>query len=122
MKTKGLGVDEIPRTVEGKYLKLIYEIHKAKGTLDMGDLDADGKLTVFDLGYVLEDGFKSVGTIKSGRSASSSGQNNINRIAGRRHIKGSFAGKKKVDTARKKFSTNKGRLGLITKIKKRLRL
>jgi len=122
VKTKGFDVDEIPRTVEGKYLKLIYEIHNAKGTLDMGDLDGDGKLTVFDLGYVLEDGFKSLDTTKSGRSASSSGQNNINHIAGRRHMKGSFAGKKKVDTARKRFSTSKGSLGLITKIKKRLRL
>lgn len=41
--------DEIPRLVAGKYLKLLYEIHKNKGTLSNSDLNGDGKLDVFDL-------------------------------------------------------------------------
>ena len=41
--------DEIPRLITGKYLKLLYDIHEAKGTLDASDLNGDGKLDVFDL-------------------------------------------------------------------------
>jgi hypothetical protein len=32
-----------------KYLKLLYDIHEAKGTLETSDLNGDGKLDVFDL-------------------------------------------------------------------------
>jgi hypothetical protein len=42
--------DEIPRLVLGKYLKLIFEIHEKGGSLDSADLNADGKLDIFDLG------------------------------------------------------------------------
>ncbi len=41
--------DEVPRLIVGKYLKLLYEIHKAKGTLHFSDLNGDGKLDVLDL-------------------------------------------------------------------------
>lgn len=41
--------DELPRVVEGKYLKLLYEIHKNNGTLQASDLNGDGKLDVLDL-------------------------------------------------------------------------
>lgn len=41
--------DEIPRLIAGKYLKLLYEIHEAKGTLNASDLNGDGKLDVLDL-------------------------------------------------------------------------
>lgn len=44
---------EVPRIVLGKYLKLIYEIHKKQGTLDKSDLNTDGKLDVYDLGVIL---------------------------------------------------------------------
>lgn len=44
---------EIPRIVLGKYLKLIYDVHKKQNTLDVSDLNNDGKLNVFDLGVVL---------------------------------------------------------------------
>jgi hypothetical protein len=47
---------EIPRIALGKYLKLIFEIHEARGTLDAVDLNADGELDVFDLGAVLMSG------------------------------------------------------------------
>ncbi len=46
--------DDIPRIAEGKYLKLIYNIHKTRGTLESTDLDGDGKLTVFDLGIIAD--------------------------------------------------------------------
>lgn len=46
----GLGKkDEIPRLIAGKYLKLLYDIHEAKGTLDATDLNGDGFLDVLDL-------------------------------------------------------------------------
>lgn len=41
--------DEIPRLITGKYLKLLYDIHEAKGTLEASDLNGDGKLDVLDL-------------------------------------------------------------------------
>lgn len=44
----------IPRLVLGKYLKLIYDIHKKQGTLDSTDLDGDGEINVYDLGVILK--------------------------------------------------------------------
>ncbi len=41
--------DKVPRIVAGKYLKLLYEIHEAKGNLDATDLNGDGTLDVLDL-------------------------------------------------------------------------
>ena len=41
--------DLVPRLVAGKYLKLLYEIHDSRGTLDSADLNGDGKLDVLDL-------------------------------------------------------------------------
>lgn len=41
--------DDLPRIVAGKYLKLLYEIHEKNGTLEMRDLNGDGKLDVMDL-------------------------------------------------------------------------
>jgi len=41
--------DELPRLVAGKYLKLLYEIHDSKGTLNATDLNGDGILDVLDL-------------------------------------------------------------------------
>lgn len=41
--------DEVPRLIAGKYLKLLYDIHEARGTLEASDLNGDGKLDVFDL-------------------------------------------------------------------------
>jgi hypothetical protein len=39
----------LPRIVAGKYLKLLYEIHESRGTLNASDLNGDGKLDVLDL-------------------------------------------------------------------------
>lgn len=44
---------EIPRVVLGKYLKLVYVLHEAQGTLDKADLNGDGELDIFDLGVVI---------------------------------------------------------------------
>jgi hypothetical protein len=45
--------DELPRIVEGKYLKLIYECHECRGTLhDPADLNLDGEINVRDLGWI----------------------------------------------------------------------
>lgn len=41
--------DKIPRLIAGKYLKLLYDIHESKGTLNASDLNGDGKLDVLDL-------------------------------------------------------------------------
>ena len=43
---------EIPRLVLGKYLKLVFDYHEASGTLDVSDVNHDGKLDVFDLGAI----------------------------------------------------------------------
>jgi len=45
---------EIPRLVLGKYLKLVYDKHDKKGTLDSDDINQDGKLNVFDLGAIFK--------------------------------------------------------------------
>jgi len=45
---------EIPRIVLGKYLKLVFDFHENKGTLDSSDLDMDGSLNVFDLGAIFK--------------------------------------------------------------------
>lgn len=41
--------DDIPRLIVGKYLKLLYEIHESRDTLNASDLNGDGKLDVLDL-------------------------------------------------------------------------
>jgi hypothetical protein len=43
---------EIPRIVLGKFLKLAFDHHEHLGTLDSEDLNADGKLDVYDLGVI----------------------------------------------------------------------
>jgi hypothetical protein len=45
--------DIIPRLIEKKYLKTIYNCHECAGTLDKGDIDGDGVLTVLDIDYIL---------------------------------------------------------------------
>lgn len=44
---------EVPRLVLGKYLKLIFDMHDHAGSLDLADLNNDGKLDIFDLCAVL---------------------------------------------------------------------
>ena len=44
--------DEIPRLVEGKFLKLVYRCHECRGTLESTDVDLDGRLDVMDLGAI----------------------------------------------------------------------
>lgn len=46
---------KLPRLVRSKFLKLIYKVHEAQGTLDAKDLNLDGKLDVYDLGIVITD-------------------------------------------------------------------
>ena len=45
--------DIIPKLVEKKYLKTIYNCHECAGTLDSGDINGDGELTVLDIDYIL---------------------------------------------------------------------
>lgn len=47
---------EVPQPVLGEYLKLVFDAHERAGTLDRGDLNADGKLAVLDLAAVLPRG------------------------------------------------------------------
>jgi hypothetical protein len=51
--------DRIPILAEKKYLKTVYCCHECAGTLESGDLDGDGEITVLDLDYILRKGFKS---------------------------------------------------------------
>jgi ribosomal protein S27AE len=45
--------DFVPHLLEKKYLKTIYNCHKCAGTLDKGDLDGDGQITVLDIDFIL---------------------------------------------------------------------
>jgi hypothetical protein len=45
--------DLIPPLLEKKYLKTIYNCHLCAGTLDAGDIDGDGELTVLDIDYII---------------------------------------------------------------------
>lgn len=47
--------NEVPRLVEGKFLKLVYECHECRGTLDSTDLDLSGELDVMDLGWIFNE-------------------------------------------------------------------
>jgi ribosomal protein S27AE len=46
--------DLIPPLLEKKYLKTIYNCHLCAGTLDKGDIDGDGELTVLDIDHIIE--------------------------------------------------------------------
>ncbi|RMD84789.1 MAG: HNH endonuclease [Lentisphaerae bacterium] len=45
--------DRIPPLLEKKYLKTIWNCHECAGTLDVGDLDGDGRITVLDIDQIL---------------------------------------------------------------------
>jgi hypothetical protein len=45
--------DLIPPLLEKKYLKTIYNCHLCAGTLDGGDIDGDGELTVLDIDHIV---------------------------------------------------------------------
>ncbi|MBN2379739.1 HNH endonuclease [candidate division WOR-3 bacterium] len=47
--------NEIPRLVEGKLLKLLYECHGCRGTLECSDLDSSGELDVMDLNWIFNE-------------------------------------------------------------------
>ena len=46
-------VDMVPPLVEKKYLKTIFKCHECACTLDSGDLDGDGEISVLDIDYVI---------------------------------------------------------------------
>jgi ribosomal protein L37AE/L43A len=46
--------DSIPPFLERKYLKVVYDCLNCARCLDCGDLDGDGKLTVFDIDFALQ--------------------------------------------------------------------
>jgi hypothetical protein len=48
--------DLIPPLAEKKYLKTMYACHICAGTLDGGDIDGDGELTVLDIDNIVEKG------------------------------------------------------------------
>lgn len=48
------GKYKIPRLVLGKYLKLIFDVHEKRGTLDSSDVNNDGKLDIYDLCEILK--------------------------------------------------------------------
>lgn len=46
-------VDEIPKLVLSKFLKLAFRLHETQGTIDLKDPNMDGVLDVYDLGVVI---------------------------------------------------------------------
>ncbi len=46
-------VDEIPKLVLSKFLKLTYRLHETQGTLQLSDPNMDGVLDIYDLGVVI---------------------------------------------------------------------
>ena len=46
-------IDEIPKLVLSKFLKLSYQLHETQGTLDLEDPNMDGVLDIYDLGVVI---------------------------------------------------------------------
>jgi hypothetical protein len=46
-------IDEIPKLVISKFLKLSYRLHETQGTLDLEDPNMDGVLDIYDLGVVI---------------------------------------------------------------------
>lgn len=46
-------IDEIPKLVISKFLKLSYKLHETQGTLDLKDPNMDGVLDIYDLGVVI---------------------------------------------------------------------
>lgn len=47
--------NEVPRLVEGKLLKLLYECHSCRGTLESTDLDSSGELDILDLAWIFNE-------------------------------------------------------------------
>jgi hypothetical protein len=45
--------DVIEPLLEKKYLKTIFNCHRCAGTLDKGDLDGDGEISVLDIDFIL---------------------------------------------------------------------
>jgi hypothetical protein len=46
-------IDEIPKLVLSKFLKLTYGLHETQGRLDLKDPNMDGVLDIYDLGVVI---------------------------------------------------------------------
>lgn len=46
-------LDDIPKLVLSKFLKLVYKVHETQGTLDLKDPNMDGVLDINDLGVVI---------------------------------------------------------------------
>jgi hypothetical protein len=46
-------LDEVPKLVLSKFLKLAYRVHETQGTLDLKDPNMDGVLDIYDLGVVI---------------------------------------------------------------------
>jgi hypothetical protein len=46
-------LDEVPKLVLSKFLKLAYRLHETQGTLDLKDPNMDGVLDIYDLGVVI---------------------------------------------------------------------
>ncbi len=46
-------LDEVPKLVLSKFLKLTYRLHETQGTLDLKDPNMDGVLDIYDLGVVI---------------------------------------------------------------------
>lgn len=57
--------DEVPRVAEGKYLKLLYQVHEAMGTLDAGRADLERLCVDCEVGYLCEESALTVYCLES---------------------------------------------------------
>jgi hypothetical protein len=57
--------DEVPRIAEGKYLKLLYDLHEAKGTLEKGRKDLEELCKICTVGYLCKESALTVYCLES---------------------------------------------------------
>jgi hypothetical protein len=64
-------LDEVPKLVTSKFLKLSYKLHETQGSLNLEDPNLDGVLDIYDLGVVITHLFAKLSKEKKGGKAPS---------------------------------------------------
>ena len=64
-------LDDIPKLVISKFLKLSYRLHETQGSLNLEDPNLDGVLDIYDLGVVITHLFAKLSKEKKGGKAAS---------------------------------------------------
>jgi hypothetical protein len=61
-------LDDIPKLVISKFLKLSYRLHETQGSLNLEDPNLDGVLDIYDLGVVITHLFAKLSKEKKGKA------------------------------------------------------